>query len=89
MKISCIIPVYNTSRYLKKCIDSVLNQTYDNFEIILINDKSTDNSADICREYAERYPQKVVFIDKHQNEGVDKARFNGIEYVLATNKLGG
>lgn len=89
MKISCIIPVYNTSRYLKKCIDSVLKQTYTDFEIVLVNDKSTDNSAEICKQYQSQYSDKIVFIDKPVNEGVDKARFSGLEYVLETNKDGG
>lgn len=89
MKISCIIPVYNTSRFLKKCVDSVLNQTYTDYEIILVNDCSTDNSADICRKYQALYPNKIFFIDKPINEGVDKARFTGLYHVLQTNKCGG
>ena len=67
MKISCIIPVYNVSRYLRKCVDSVLHQTYTDFEIILVNDCSTDNSAEICRQYQISYPNKVTFIDKPIN----------------------
>ncbi len=89
MKISCIIPVYNVSRYLRKCVDSVLNQTYTDFEIILVNDCSTDNSAEICRQYQISYPNKVTFIDKPINEGVDKARFTGLYKVLAENRRGG
>ncbi len=89
MKVSCIIPVYNVSRHLRKCVDSVLNQTYSNFEVILVNDCSTDNSADICRQYRDAHPDKVIFIDKPRNEGVDKARFTGLEYVFTSNKWGG
>ena len=88
MKISCIVPIYNTARYLKKCMESVLNQTYSNFEIVLVNDCSTDNSADVCRKYAESYPDKVVFIDKNVNEGVDMARFDGLKYVFMNNPFG-
>ena len=50
-KVSIIIPVYNAENYLKKCIDSVINQSYKNYEIILVNDGSKDNSLKICRDY--------------------------------------
>ena len=50
-KLSVIIPVYNVSNYLRRCIDSLLNQTYKNIEIILVDDGSTDGSGDICEEY--------------------------------------
>ena len=51
-KISVIIPIYNVERYLKRCIESVINQTYKNIEIILINDGSLDNCGEICDEYS-------------------------------------
>lgn len=89
MKISCIIPVYNTSKYLKKCIDSILRQTYADFEIILVNDCSTDNSGEICRQYQDSYPDKISFLDKSINQGVDYARFTGLERVMQTNCGGG
>lgn len=50
-KISVIIPIYNVEKYLSKCIDSVISQTYSNLEIILVNDGSTDSSGRICDEY--------------------------------------
>ena len=75
MKLSLIIPVYNTSKYLKRCLDSVLNQTYKNLEIIIINDGSTDNSLDILREYDDK---RIKLIDK-KNEGVSIARNMGID----------
>ncbi len=75
MKLSLIIPVYNTSKYLKRCLDSVLNQTYKNLEIIIINDGSTDNSLDILKEYKD---ERIKLIDK-KNEGVSIARNMGID----------
>ena len=51
LKISVIIPVYNVEKYLRICLESILNQNFKGYEIILINDGSTDNSLNICREY--------------------------------------
>ena len=53
-KITVIVPVYNVENYLNKCLDSLINQTYKNLEIIVINDGSTDNSGKICQEYAQK-----------------------------------
>ena len=53
-KITVIVPVYNVENYLEKCLDSLINQTYKNLEIIVINDGSTDNSGEICQEYAQK-----------------------------------
>ena len=75
--ISIVIPVYNVEKYLKNCIDSVLNQTYQNIEIILIDDGSIDNSGKICDEYA-KISDKVVVIHQ-QNLGASCARNVGIE----------
>lgn len=80
MSISAIIPVYNTSKYLKKCIESVLNQTYKDFEIILVNDASTDNSLEICEHYVSNF-SNIRLINKLINEGVDKARFSALELI--------
>lgn len=76
--ISVIIPIYNSSRHLKQCIRSVLNQTYKNIEIILINDASTDKSKDICLSFKKK-DKRIRYVEKTKNEGVDKARFLGIE----------
>lgn len=74
--ISVIIPVYNAERYLRKCIDSVLNQSYDSLELILINDGSSDNSFLICEEYAQVNPN--VKVAHTENMGVSSARNLGI-----------
>ena len=76
-KVSIIIPIYNTEKYLEECLDSVINQTYKNLEIILINDGSLDNSLKICREY-ETKDGRIVVIDK-ENSGVSNTRNIGIE----------
>ena len=53
-KISVIVPVYNVEQYLERCVDSIINQTYKNLEIILVNDGSTDNSGQLCDELAKK-----------------------------------
>ena len=75
--ISIIIPVYNVEKYLRRCIDSVLGQTYDKLEIILVDDGSTDNSGRICDEYREK-DQRIIVIHK-ENGGLSEARNFGIE----------
>lgn len=73
---SIIIPVYNVERFLKKCLDSVLKQTYQNYEILLIDDGSTDSSSMICDEYAAKYECCRVFHRK--NAGVTASRNVGL-----------
>lgn len=75
-KISVIIPVYNTERYLPRCLDSVLSNTYDNLEVICINDGSTDNSRNILDNYKVS-DERVVVINQ-KNSGVSAARNAGI-----------
>jgi len=77
MKISIIIPIYNVEKYLARCLDSVISQTYKNLEIILVNDGSKDNSLKICKNYQKR-DSRIIIIDKI-NEGVSVARNTGIE----------
>lgn len=77
IRVSVIVPVYNVKEVLKKCVDSILNQTYKNIEIILINDGSSDNSGKICDEYEIKYKGIKVFHQK--NSGVSAARNVGIE----------
>lgn len=76
-KISVIIPVYNVEKYIKRCLDSVINQTYKNIEVILINDGSLDNSGLICNEYAKKY-NNIKVVHK-ENGGVSSARNLGID----------
>lgn len=66
LKFSILIPVYNVERYLRECLDSVIQQTYQNFEIILVDDGSTDESGAICDEYAKKYNFISVIHNKNQ-----------------------
>ena len=70
MKISVIVPVYNSSDYIGRCIDSVLNQTYNNFELILVDDGSIDNSLSILKEYETKDKRIKVFTQKNSGPGV-------------------
>ena len=74
--VSVIIPVYNVEGYLNSCLDSVINQSYNNLEILLVDDGSKDNSGTICDEYAQK-DKRIIVIHK-KNEGVGKARNEGI-----------
>lgn len=77
MKISIIMPVYNKEKYLYKSIKSILNQTYENFELIIVNDGSTDNSSSICHKF-EQEDSRIKIIDI-ENNGVSNARNIGIK----------
>lgn len=75
--LSIIVPCYKVEKYLPKCLDSLMNQTLGNIEAICINDGSPDRCIDILRDYEQKYPGKIVVIDK-PNEGVWKGRWDGI-----------
>lgn len=75
--ISVIVPVYNVEKYLKKCIESILGQTYQNIEIILVDDGSTDNSGKICDEY-KKTDTRIKVVHK-ENGGLSDARNKGID----------
>ena len=75
--ISVIVPVYNIAKYLPKCIESIINQTYKAIEILLINDGSTDESGKICDEYAKKDDRIKVIHQK--NQGISATRNNGIK----------
>lgn len=77
IKVSVIVPIYNTEKFLRKCIESILNQTLEEMEIILINDGSTDNSHVICEEYGKKFPQKIRYIN-NKNIGCSATRNLGI-----------
>ena len=83
MLISMLVPVYNVAQFLPRCLDSILSQTYQNLEIILIDDGSTDGSAAICDEYAAR-DSRIRVIHK-ENEGIGYARNTGLD--AATGEL--
>ena len=76
-KISIVIPVYNVSKYLRECLDSVINQKYQNIEIILVDDGSKDNSGIICDEYSNK--DKRIKVIHKENGGVSSARNMGID----------
>lgn len=76
-KITVVIPVYNTEKYLDKCLSSVVNQTFLDIKVIIVNDGSTDNSLEICKKYALK-DSRITLINK-ANEGVSVARNIGIE----------
>ena len=79
MKFSIIMPVYNTALYLKQSIQSVIEQTYENWELICVNDGSTDDSLEICEHYAKQDSRIKVF--SKVNEGVSVARNFGLKKV--------
>ncbi len=78
MKLSVIVPVYNTNKYLPKCLDSILNQSLKDIEIIVINDGKSDNSVETIKKNEKKYKNKIVFIDK-KNGGQGSARNVGIK----------
>ena len=76
-KISVVVPVYNASQYLPKCIESILSQSFQDFELILVNDGSTDDSLDICKKY-EKFDDRIIVVSQ-TNGGVSKARNRGLD----------
>lgn len=79
IKFSFIVPVYNVESYLERCLDSLLDQTYDNFEIICVNDGSTDSSLKILNDYSAKYSK--IHIVSQENKGLGEARNTGVKYV--------
>lgn len=79
--LSVVVPVYNVEKYLAECINSILNQTFKDLEIILVDDGSTDGSGKICDNYASKYPDKIKTIHK-SNGGPSSARNIGIDVAV-------
>ena len=76
--VSVIIPVYGVEKYIGQCLESVINQTYKNLEIIVINDGTKDRSADIAKEYAKKDSRIKVY--DYENGGVSLARNRGMDF---------
>lgn len=79
-KVSIIVPVYNVESYLTKCLDSLLNQSLQNIEIVVVDDGSKDRSGEIIAHYAEKYPEKIKSFTK-KNGGLSDARNFGIDHA--------
>lgn len=77
--VTIIVPVYNVEKYLVRCLDSIVNQTYRNLEIIIVNDGSTDGSGEICRQYAEHDMRIRLFAQ--ENQGLSAARNVGLDHM--------
>ena len=78
VNLSCIVPIYNSEKYLSKCLDSLTNQTMKNYEVILVDDGSTDNSKKIVDEYIKLYPDKFKYFYQ-KNMGQASARNLGLK----------
>ena len=79
LKYSIIVPIYNVEEYLEECIESLINQTYTNIEIVLVNDGTKDNSGKICEKYAKKDPRIKYIIKK--NGGLSSARNEGLKHI--------
>lgn len=80
IKISVIVPVYNVEKYIEKCLETLVNQTIDGIEIIIVNDGSKDSSKKIIEKFTEKYSEKIVYLEK-ENGGLSDARNYGISYA--------
>ena len=81
--ISIIVPVYNAEKYVSKTLQSILKQTYQNLEVIAVNDGSTDQTRNILDEYGKKYPEKLRVIHT-ENQGVTLARMEGLKIARGT-----
>lgn len=79
-KVSVVVPIYNVEKYIKKCMDSLVNQTLQEIQIIFVNDGSTDESGNIAKEYVSKYPNKIIYLEK-ENGGLSDARNFGMRYA--------
>ena len=76
--LTIVIPIYNVEKYLKQCLDILVYQTTQNFEVILVNDGSTDRSGEIAQDYASRYGYQYIY---QENAGLGAARNTGLKNV--------
>lgn len=79
-KVSIIVPIYNVEKYIEKCLDSLVLQTLEDIQIVLVNDGSTDSSGEIAKKYAGKYQEKMIYVEK-ENGGLSDARNFGIKYA--------
>ena len=79
-----IVPIYNVEKYLKKCLDSIVNQTYNNFEVIIVIDKCDDNSEKIADKYIKKYGWTKIY---EEHTGLAKARNIGIQKAKETQEI--
>ena len=79
-KVSVIVPIYNVEKYLEKCINSLLEQTLEEIQIILVNDGSKDSSGEIAKKYQANNPNKIIYVEK-ENGGLSDARNYGLKYA--------
>lgn len=80
IKVSVIVPVYNGEKYLCECLESIINQSYSNIEIILIDDASKDKSLDICQKYAQQ-DERIIIVSKLKNQGLSSSRETGFRHA--------
>lgn len=80
VKVSIIVPIYNVEQYLERCLESLVNQTLKEIQIILVNDGTKDNSGEIAKNYQQKYPEKIIYLKK-ENGGLSDARNYGIPYA--------
>lgn len=79
-KVSIIVPIYNVEKYLEKCLETLVNQTLQEIQIILVNDGTKDNSGEIAKKYQQKYPEKIIYLEK-ENGGLSDARNYGIPHA--------
>ena len=81
MKFSIVVPVYNVEKYIRKCLESILRQSYDNFEVIIVDDGSTDETYRIAKSYEKKYPNKFLVLKNEKNMGLNYTLNKCIEYA--------
>ena len=80
IKVSIIVPAYNVDKYIEKCLNTLVQQTLKEIEIIVVNDGSTDNTKQEIQKFIEKYPEKIIYVEK-ENGGLSDARNYGMPYA--------